>query len=1075
MKKITCFIILLFLLQIESVFAGWRPGEMEVKVTLHTPADAERLGSLGLNGDIYRSAGYALLYVTPEELDLLKATGLPYEILKEDLSAHFRDFWSSRDQYHTYDEIIQAINTLCFGFPNICVKYDYGLSVEGRQLLAMKISDNAGTDENEPEVMFDGGIHGDEIGGPENLIRFAQDLCAAYNTDPYITELINTREIWLYIMVNPDGRVNMVRYNSNGVDLNRDWGYMWDEEGGSTGYYSQVETRALRNCMYENQFVVHTTYHSGTEYLSYPWSYRPDPCPDQPHIDNLAIIYESNSGYSNLPYGQGYTGMYAINGSSKDTYYAVMGSVGWTMEISLSKQPPASQIMFYYNANKPSMLAIIEHAGFGISGTVTDAETGEPVRAMIFVNNFYPTYNDPVVGDFHKYLTGGTYTVRAVAAGYQPQEQTVTVPPDGTATVDFSLQPGGGEFAYRVTACVIPGNNFDDEGTTYFALGPDDGVRYSIGRAGWIILDMGISVLDGPGSEIKVHEGDNDPEGYAMYAGPSQDGPWVLLGNGTGTSSFDFTTAGVAEARFIRISDDGNGASSGNNAGFDLDAVEILEQPQIVMLMADSWIEDPAGNNNGRIDPGESCTLYARLRNHGGMTAANLQVHLNYAQEFILIENTVQPAGNIAHSQESVVSFPLVCSPLAEPGHILMTVLNVTANAGDYVQSFPMHFTVGAIVEDWESGGFSQFDWSSTGAKQWVIEFLDPYEGAYAAKSGNIDNGQASTLELTLDVIGYDDISFYRKVSSQANFDILKFFIDNVLIDQWSGNLPWEQVTYPVSPGMHTFTWTFQKDQTISQGFDAGYLDYIVLPSANLAGELKVIANAVPYEFCGPGEAHLGAYTTGGNAPPGYVWTPAGSLNNAGVQFPLAIPDTTTSYQVTVTSGAQTANADILVTVYPIPEQAVVIQQGDSLISSSFEGNQWYSSEGLIEGATGPVFYPEEEDYYHVIVSTGPGCSSDPSDPVYFLFTDIAEHKGETLVRIYPNPADDQLHIAVSAGEPGPYRAVISDIAGRPVAELPIDARGSVIADISTLPSGLFVICIRNSTGSNIYSSKFVK
>jgi len=206
------------------------------------------------------------------------------------------------DAYHSYQEIIDLADSLAANFPGICKKFIFGYSIENRQLVALKISDNVSIDEPEPEVMFDGGIHGDEVGGPENIIRFARDLCLQYGTDPTVTDLINNREIWLYLMVNPDGRVHDVRYNSNGVDLNRDWPYMWDAWGGSTGACSQVESKALRECMYSNQFVVHTTYHSGTEYISLPWSYRSDQPLDWAHINQLAGLYSSTSGYANLDF-----------------------------------------------------------------------------------------------------------------------------------------------------------------------------------------------------------------------------------------------------------------------------------------------------------------------------------------------------------------------------------------------------------------------------------------------------------------------------------------------------------------------------------------------------------------------------------------------------------------------------------------------------------------------------------------------------------------------------------------------------------------------------------------------------
>ena len=91
-------------------------------------------------------------------------------------------------------------------------------------------------------------------------------------------------------MVNPDGRVHDVRYNANGVDLNRDWGYMWDAWGGSPGAFSQIESQNLRSCMYSNQFVVHTTYHSGDEFISMPWSYRPNQPNDWNHIYQLGQL-----------------------------------------------------------------------------------------------------------------------------------------------------------------------------------------------------------------------------------------------------------------------------------------------------------------------------------------------------------------------------------------------------------------------------------------------------------------------------------------------------------------------------------------------------------------------------------------------------------------------------------------------------------------------------------------------------------------------------------------------------------------------------------------------------------------
>jgi len=848
MQRFTLILFFLILIYPTSIFTQitWRSGEMEVKVAFSSRYEADEISRFGFEGDIYSSSGYAILYLTPEELEVIRLNGFQTEIIKPDMQEYSGNFWNNRDQYHSYEEIIQIIDSLSTYYPALCKKYNYGLSVEGRQLCALKISDNVENDENEAEIMFDGGIHGDEVGGPENLIRFSRKLCQQYGTDPDITNLINTREIWLYMMVNPDGRVNMVRYNSNGVDLNRDWGYMWAGSGSSPFYYSQAETRALRNCILENQFVIQTCYHSGTVFLAYPWSYRPDSCPDKPQFHHLAGIYAESSGYPDLPYEQGYTGMYSINGSSKDAGYGSMGSIAWTMEISMDKQPPGPQIQYYYDINEPSMIEMIRYAGYGVSGTITDAVTGFPVAATIYADDFYPSYSDPVIGDYHKYLLAGTYTVTAVANGYQPVTQDVVISSNTSTELNFVLQPDYSHYAYRVIACGIPDTNFGDEARTSASLRPPDGLNYSLGKWGWIILDMQEMIHDGPGSEIIVHEGDADPEGFACYAAVGMDGPWHHVGNGTGTATFDFSLHGITEARFIKIEDDGVGTIWGDNAGYDLDAIEVPEQPQVIFLAMDCRIEDPDGNGDHRIDPGENFELVVTLRNIGSMMMEGGVAWLNNGSEFISVTETEKSITNLEFGDSTEIIFGLGCSSFCPSGEIFMMVLNIQSNDGNFLESFPLSFTSKAIIEDWESVGFNKFGWAMGGNKPWAINFNDPQQGFCSAKSGNIDDGQVSSLELTLDVVGYDDISFFCKVSSENGSDYLKFYIDNNLAGLWSGEQDWEVQNYEVTPGYHTFKWSFEKDNYNTVGSDAGWIDYIVFPSCNLEGTWKVIANAIP-------------------------------------------------------------------------------------------------------------------------------------------------------------------------------------------------------------------------------------
>ena len=842
MKKFV--IILLFNLILFSTVFAWRDNEMEIRVFYNNDTELETLIALDAEGDIYPN-GEALLYMVPKEFEVLRTTGLKYKIENEDLKTYAENFWTSmdntREAYHAYAEIVALADSLVNAFPSICEKHLFGTSVQGRELAALKISDNVTLDENEAEVFFDSGIHGDEIGGPENVIRFARDICRDYGVDPDITDLINNREIWLYYMVNPDGRVADDRTNANGVDLNRDSGYMWDGWGNSTGAFSQPESKALRDCHYNRQFVVHTTYHSGTEYISCPWSYRASQCPDFDHILQLAGEYANSSGYANMEYGQGNSGMYAINGSTKDTNYGMMGAISWSMEISYDKGPPASQIMMFYNYNKPAMLSMIEHAGYGLEGLVTDANTGDPVTAAVFIEDYFPTYTDINAGDYHKYVLPGNYDITIVANGYETQTISGVTVVSGTSTsTDFQLQPLEGQYVYKISASQISGNNEADEGDTPGVIGAPDDRNYSIGKDGWIIVDLQFPIPDGVGNDIKIFEGDTSPEGYSVFASEAIDGPWMFLGDGMGTSEFDLAVGNLIEAQFIKISDDGDGLANSADAGFDLDAIEaIAEVTGTYIAFLGFELDEMVGNGNGYIDPGETMDMLVSVRNNGSSLAEDVEGLLSTNSAYITMNNDDVIFGDITPGQEAFGIFTFTVDEATPVGELLAFDFEVTANNGAYVTNFDIACMVGIAIEDFESNNFDSFEWEFGGNADWTIS-SDSYEGSYSAQSGDISDNQSTSITLTTEVIADGFISFYRKVSSEQGWDYYNFYIDNNQLGSWSGTSDWVEESYPVTAGNHIFKWEYTKDTSVSSGSDCGWVDYIIFP--------PMVSNVVPLD-----------------------------------------------------------------------------------------------------------------------------------------------------------------------------------------------------------------------------------
>ncbi|MBS3768245.1 MAG: hypothetical protein KGY75_09050, partial [Candidatus Cloacimonetes bacterium] len=941
---------------------------MEVKVFLKNDSEYEKLHSLKLDGDVYPT-GFARMYVIPSELSKIKAADLEYEILKKDIQKYYNDKFGMKvpNGYYTYAEIVDIADSLALNFPDICQKHVYGYSVQGNELGALKISDNVSLQENEAEVMFDGGIHGDEVGCSENVIRFARDLCLQYGDDPTVTDLIDSREIWLYYCVNPDGRINMDRENANGVDLNRDWGYMWDAWGGSPGAYSQPETQALRECMYNRQFVVHTTYHSGTEFISCPWSYRPQQCPDFDHILQLAGVYASTSTYPNLDYGQGCSGMYPINGSSKDSNYGVMGAISWSMEISYSKQPPASEIMMYYNRNYPAMLAMIEYSGYGLEGVVTDSETGETIEAIVFVDDYLPTYTDPAVGDYHKYVLPGTYSITVMANGYETETvDNITVYENNSTVTNIELDPAAEEthYAYKFPASQIPDNNQADEGNTPACLGAPDNINYSIGKDGWCIIDMQFPIVDGPGNDFTVYEGDDTPEGFTCYVGNSIDGPFYSVGNGNGTTEFDISDGGLMEAQFIRINDDGDGSASVANAGFDLDAIsaEVIEGPNLVL--SDYYIDDSnMGNDNGQLDPDETAQLYLIMKNNGTETVEDINTELYCNDQHISIVDSLTGINNILPDDIDSAYVTISADASTSQGHTTFFNLDVSSNSGIFDHTFLFSLIVGDVpAEGFETGDFTAMDWNMSGNADWIITSTSPYQGDYCAQSGDIDHNQTTELSVNLDVYA-GEISFYRKVSSESSYDFLQFYVDGVIQGQWSGNIGWSEVSVPVTAGNHTFKWVYEKDSYVSSGQDCGWIDEITFPPVTPSypviayyptqldfGQVTVDEDSTKQFTI----QNVGANSINGNivTPAGYTIEEASSKNQ--ISFSIAAGSSETFDLTFSPASQQSYEGEVIITIPPFQQETIPVS-GEGVMFAVDPSSQYYENTALLGNYPNPA------------------------------------------------------------------------------------------------------------------------
>ena len=493
------------------------------------------------------------------------------------------------------------------------------------------------------------------------------------------------------------------------------------------------------------------------------------------------------------------------------------------------------------------------------------------------------------------------------------------------------------------------------------------------------------------------------------------------------TGAFAFTVSDIIpDQHIVQFNLDVTDGTDTWNSTFNV----TLNAP--VLIAESFYIDDSYGNNNGRLDPGETADIIVSNSNDGGCDALNSMASAITNSGILTLNNTTFDLGTIASGETKEATFNVTVDASAQIGDAVD--INYTLESSPYSTNMMMTLTIGLLVEDFETGDFTAYDWSFEGNADWIIDENDPYEGDYSARSGNISDDQTSSLVISMNVTTDDVISFYRKVSSESNYDYLRFYIDGVQQDEWSGDVAWEEATYPVTAGEHTFMWSYEKDYSVSSGDDCGWVDYIIFPPFAGAAPLAVTATANPPEVCAGESSQLNAFATGGSGSYTYLWSPATGLNDPNIQNPVATPDETTLYSVVVNDGTDEVTGEVTVTVNPVPETPVVTQQESMLVSSAEEGNQWYDSNGAIEGATGQTYTPTATDDYYVIVTNEFGCESEQSNVYHFIYTGVIEISSNENVLIYPNPFRDQFTVDYSLKTVSKVTITVYDTYGRQVA-----------------------------------------
>ncbi|MBT2365066.1 zinc carboxypeptidase [Streptomyces sp. ISL-10] len=313
------------------------------------------------------------------------------------------DFPSADARYHNYAEMNAEINQRIAQYPGIMSKRVIGKSYQGRDIVAIKISDNVATDENEPEVLFTHHQHAREHLTVEMALYLLREFGEDYGSDSRITSAVNNREIWIVPDLNPDGgeydiatgsyrswrknRQPNSGSSSIGTDMNRNWNFKWGCCGGSSGSAgsdtyrgasaeSAPEVKVVADFVRsrvvggKQQIRSAIDFHTYSELVLWPFGYTyDDTAPGMTADDRNAFAAVGRK----MAASNGYTAeqssdLYITDGSIDDWLWGAQKIFGYTFEMYPSGfggggfYPPDEVIERETSRNRDAVLQLVENS-----------------------------------------------------------------------------------------------------------------------------------------------------------------------------------------------------------------------------------------------------------------------------------------------------------------------------------------------------------------------------------------------------------------------------------------------------------------------------------------------------------------------------------------------------------------------------------------------------------------------------------------------------------------------------------------------------------------------------------------
>lgn len=344
--------------------------------------------------------------------------------------------------YPNYPEYVSLMQQLAAQYPDRCALEEWGTLPSGRQILALRITENVPVATGRPQVLFTAAMHGDETAGYWLLLRLAEHLLTDENNG-----LLTEVDVFINPLANPDGAFRRgnhtldgaTRGNAAGVDLNRNYP---DPDDGPhpDGFSYQPETKIFIQVARDHSFDLALNLHGGAEVFNYPWDTYRNRHPDTEWWLRISRDFASRAQtasrrdsyfqdrHNGITNGHDW---YPIAGSRQDymNYYHRCREA--TLEVSNRKQFPAGRLTELWSFVSPAIMGYLSEARYGLHGFALDRETGRPIGAQVSVPGHDKDNSDvfasAAYGNFHRYLAAGDYQVLFSAPGFVPQWHNVSI------------------------------------------------------------------------------------------------------------------------------------------------------------------------------------------------------------------------------------------------------------------------------------------------------------------------------------------------------------------------------------------------------------------------------------------------------------------------------------------------------------------------------------------------------------------------------------------------------------------------------------------------------------------------